>query len=302
MPVHLPVGEVAALGTAFLWSFSSMLFASAGRRIGSLTVNRLRLLVATLLLMGLHTLFTGSPIPHGSPLAWMWLALSGIIGFAIGDTLLFRTFVILGPRIGMVLMTLTPVFSALLALILLDQRMSLLQQSGMITVIAGVSWAVIHRPPLVTSSKEGPPALGIVLGILSSLCQATGLVLSRLGMDAGPPPLTANLMRLLSALAVMTLIFVFRGRIVEVAAALKDRIALTQLTSASTFGPVVGVWLSLVAVNLAPIGIAATLMSISPVLLIPLSHFLLRERIHPQSVIGTGVAVIGVALLIGFST
>jgi drug/metabolite transporter (DMT)-like permease len=202
----------------------------------------------------------------------------------------------------MVLLTLSPVFSALLALVLLGQRMSLLQQAGMITVIVGVSWAVIHRPPLATPSKEGSPALGIVFGILSSLCQAAGLVLSRMGMDAGPSPLTANLMRLLSALAVMTLIVVFRGRIVEVAAAAKDRVAVIQLTAASTFGPVVGVWLSLVAVKFAPVGIAATLMSISPVLLIPLSHFLLRERIHPQSVIGTGVAVIGVALLIGLST
>ena len=298
---HLPVGEAAALGTAFCWSFGSMLFATAGRRIGSLTVNRWRLLVASILLMILHTILTGTPIPHGSPTAWMWLALSGIIGFALGDTFLFRSFVILGPRIGMVLMTLAPVFSALLALLLLGQKMTLMQQAGMMIVIAGVSWAVIHRPPLGTPSKEGSATLGIVFGILGALGQATGLVFSRIGMDAGPAPLTANLMRLLSALAVMTLIMIFRGTIVRVASAAKDKTAMIQLTAASTFGPVFGVWLSLIAVNYAPIGVAATLMSISPVLLIPLSYFLLKERIHPQSVVGTGVAVLGVALLIGLS-
>ncbi len=301
MPASLPLGEIAALGTAFLWSFSSMLFASAGRRIGSLTVNRWRLLIATVLLMALHAALTGTPIPHASPTAWLWLALSGIIGFALGDTLLFRTFVILGPRIGMVLMTLVPVFSALLARVLLGQRLSLLQLAGMVAVIAGVSWAVIHRPPLATPSKEGSAAVGIVFGVLSSFCQAAGLVLSRMGMDAGPTPLTANLMRLLSALSLMTLIVVFRGRLGAVASATKDRVAMSQLTAASAFGPVVGVWLSLIAVNLAPVGIAATMMSTSPILLIPLSHFLLQERIHPQSVVGTGVAVLGVAFLIGLS-
>lgn len=301
MSDSLPLGESAALGAALLWSFSSLMLTFAARRIGSLTVNRWRLLFATVLLALVHTFVTGSPIPDASGNAWMWLALSGIIGLALGDTFLFRTFVILGPRLGMVLMTLSPVFTTLLALLLLGERLTPLQHAGIVLVIAGVSWAVIHRPPQADRTEGESAVKGVIYGVLASLGQAVGLVFARMGMDAGVMPLTANLMRMSSAFVLMTLIVVLRGRIKAVASAYRDGVAMRYLLGASALGPVTGVWLSLVAVKLAPMGIAATLMGTSPVLLIPLSHFLLKERIHPQSVVGTGVAVLGVALLLGIS-
>ncbi len=66
----------------------------------------------------------------------------------------------------------------------------------------------------------------------------------------------------------------------------------------SIFGPVAGVWLSLVAIDRAPIGVASTLMSLTPLFLIPVSRLVFREPIMPRAVFGTLLALAGVALLL----
>ena len=63
------------------------------------------------------------------------------------------------------------------------------------------------------------------------------------------------------------------------------------------FGPVLGVWLSMVAVNNAPAGIAATLMSLSPVFILPLAVLVEKEKLTIRAWMGAVVAVIGVCML-----
>ena len=57
------IGELAGLGTAVCWVFTSIAFAEAGRRIGSSRVNMIRLILASLMLMGMHWITFGQPIP-----------------------------------------------------------------------------------------------------------------------------------------------------------------------------------------------------------------------------------------------
>ena len=68
-------------------------------------------------------------------------------------------------------------------------------------------------------------------------------------------------------------------------------------TAGGALGPLFGVWLSLVAIDLAPIGIATTLMALPPVFLLPIGRFVFGERITAHAIFGTFVALAGVALL-----
>jgi drug/metabolite transporter (DMT)-like permease len=63
------------------------------------------------------------------------------------------------------------------------------------------------------------------------------------------------------------------------------------------FGPFLGVWLSLVAVRLTDVGIAATIMATTPVLVIPILMVLEHYRPTARALVGTAVTVAGVALL-----
>jgi len=78
---------------------------------------------------------------------------------------------------------------------------------------------------------------------------------------------------------------------------LKDRKAALTMYGGAFFGPFLGVWLSLVAVQYAYIGIASTLMALPPIILIPLSRRVFKEKISLSAILGSIVAVVGVALI-----
>ena len=112
----LYLGEIASFFTAICWSANAVMFAKAGRRVGSQTVNITRITVALLVMFMLHLTLVGTLFPVGAGLTRLvWLGLSGLIGFALGDALLFEAYVLLGPRITVLVYTTWPVFAALMA-------------------------------------------------------------------------------------------------------------------------------------------------------------------------------------------
>jgi drug/metabolite transporter (DMT)-like permease len=287
------VGESAALATSVLWSGSSMVFTFAGRRIGSEAVNIGRLLVALAILMGVHLVLFGTLFPMNAGAARLgWLGISGLIGFALGDAVLFESFVLVGPRLAMLMMTTSPLFSALMGWALLDQRISLAKLLAMLVALAGIAWVVTAR-----RDAEAHPHLlrGLVLGIGGALGQAVGLLFSHYGLEGQFHPVSANLVRVAAGSLALLLWFGLRGQLHGNLVGFRDRTALALLTLGAIIGPVLGVVLSLVAIAHTSQGVAATLMSLSPVLLLPLAHVFLGEKVGARAVVGTVVALVGSA-------
>ncbi|HAN95362.1 MAG TPA: EamA family transporter, partial [Firmicutes bacterium] len=101
------LGELAALTAALCWSLNSLAFEAAGRRVGSLAVNYLRIFVAFPLLTLTAWLTRGLALPlDAPPQAWLWLSISGLVGFVFGDIFLFRAFVEIGSRISLLIRSL----------------------------------------------------------------------------------------------------------------------------------------------------------------------------------------------------
>ncbi|MCZ7545941.1 MAG: DMT family transporter [Anaerolineae bacterium] len=140
------LGYLAGLGTSIAWSFTSVFFTLSGRLVGSAVVNRVRLLLAVVFVMLTHQLTQGELLPlDAEPFRWGWLALSGIIGYVIGDSFLFQAFVMIGARLSMLLMALAPVFSAAMAWVLFDETLAPRELAGMALVIGGVALVVSRR-------------------------------------------------------------------------------------------------------------------------------------------------------------
>ncbi|MDH4211739.1 MAG: DMT family transporter [candidate division WOR-3 bacterium] len=289
-------GEFAAIGTALCWSFGSILFTISSRRLGHNTVNRLRLVVALILLMIAHFVTFGGFFPTAaSQHHWFWFGLSGIIGFAIGDMLLFRAFVLLGARISMLLMALVPVFGTFIAWLFLDELLDFTQLLAITIVIAGIIWVVAERRN--NGHKKNHYILGIMCGIGGAMGQALGLILSKKGLADNYSALSGNIIRVFVAACLLWLITLVRGRVPRTVVKLNDRKGATAMIGGAFFGPFLGVWLSLVAVQNTYIGIASTLMALPPILLIPLSYWIFKEKISTGAILGTIIAVIGVALI-----
>jgi drug/metabolite transporter (DMT)-like permease len=302
-------GELAALATAACWVASALAFEVAGRRIGSLTVNILRLGVAAGLLALWGWAARGLAWPaDASAHAWRWLAVSGLVGFTFGDLCLFRAFVVLGSRLSTLMMSLAPPLAALLGWLVLGEVLSPLDLGGMALTVGGVAWAVAERQRLrpgtaAVPSDPRPPLApgrhrlaGIALGFGGALGQAGGLVLSKLGMG-DYDPFAATHVRVLAGLAGYVVLFTLIRRWRRVAAAFSERRALGHTAVGAFFGPFLGVSLSLFAVQRIDTGVAASLMAMTPILILPVVALTGRERVGPGGVLGAVVAVAGVVLL-----
>lgn len=295
------LGEIAALLTAFCWSFNSVVFTLAGKRVGSSAVNSLRLWVAFPALLLLHTVRFGTPFPFTiEPGRLFFLGVSGLIGFVVGDAMLFESFLLIGPRLAMLLSLLVPVFSAILARIWLHEALRLPQIISIMVTIGGVAWVAAESAPEKEKSATGTARkqrLGIWLAVGGAAGQALGLLFSRLGLAGDFSAISATLVRVGCAGLALALIGFFRGDLASHVVRMKDTTALLEIVAGSLTGPVLGVSLSLLAISLTQIGIASTLMSITPVLLLPVSHFLFKERITVRALLGTLIALLGVILL-----
>jgi len=290
------IGEIAALATAVCWVVTSLAFARAGQRVGSLSVNYIRLIFAVPLLSLVTLVVRGKALPLDASVdSWAWLSVSGVVGFVLGDMCLFRSFVLLGPRLSSLIMATAPLMTALIGYLVLGESLGLLALVGMLLTIGGVAWAVLDRKAMggQYSEKRG---LGVLLALGGALGQATGLVLSKRGMGEFDA-FAATQIRVIAAFTTWTIIFAVVGHWSVLRKALRDAAAMRFTAFGAFFGPVLGVGLSLLAVQHSNAGIAASLMSITPILLVPISVFVYREKVGVGSVAGAFVAVAGVVVL-----
>lgn len=290
------LGELAALGTACCWTVTSVAFTAAGRRVGSLPVNFIRLPLAFVLLAILGLVVRGHALPTDATAhAWGWLALSGLVGFTFGDLCLFRAFVLVGPRLSMLVMALVPVMTALLGQAWLGERIHGLGWLGMAATVAGVAWVVGER-----RAGPGMPrrvgVTGLLLAFGGALGQAVGLLLSKHGMgdyDA----FAATQIRILAGGLGFALVFFPTRRWSRVGAALRDGPGMKMIAVGAVFGPFLGVSLSLLAVQHTAAGLAATIMALPPVLVLAPTWFLRWEPVTGRAAAGALLAVAGSALL-----
>lgn len=291
-------GQLAALTTAFCWSFTSVFFTIGGQRVGSVVVNRTRLVVAALFLSVTHLILIGEIIPVQAEFHnWFWLGLSGIIGLVVGDAMLFQAFVLIGTRLPILLMSMVPVISTAEAWIFLNERLTAMELLGILITIGGITWVLADKNRDTKPTDRRKLAIGILLGLGGAIGQATGLLTSKIGLANDLPALSGNLIRMIVAVSVMWLITIITGKAKYTIGKLSDIKAVRAIIGGAIFGPFVGVWMSLVAVKLTRVGIASTLMALTPIFTIPLVRIVFKEKVSIHAVLGTIIAIAGVAVL-----
>ena len=300
----LLLGEAAALTASVLWTFTSIAFTIGSRRIGAFNVNMWRMFFALGLLAASHVIILGTLVPGANGSQWAILGLSGIIGLAIGDLGYFSSLMIIGPRKGTLLMAINPIFSAILGYFVLDEILSGWAILGIGLTLGGVTWVILERgdnsgEPEITPRKKN---WGIIAGVVGSVGQGVGLVLSKYGMrDAatdGPlDPLSATLMRMMAATVFFFIAMLAMKKVGGMKDALKDRQGMAGTVAGTMIGPFFGVWTFMIAVSNAEIGIVSTLGSLMPVFIIPVVWVLYRQKTSWRGVIGAVVAIAGVAML-----
>ncbi len=295
--MHLILGQLFALMTAACWAQNSLVYSAAGKRVGSTTVTHIRLWVALPAIMLVHLLSNGTLFPMSLPLrGYLFLGSSGFIGFFLADLFIFKAFVDVGPRETLVIMTLSPIFGAVLSLFALGEVLTPLQVLGILTTVAGVAWVVyVERGRGEKRSRSH--TMGVIFAFLGAFTQAAGMVLAKGGIVSGVHPISANTIRISAGLVGLVIFAAGRRRLVEDFRRMADRRALLLTAAGALVGPVLGIVLTLYAFQWAPVGIVTTLMQTSPILLLPVERFVFKKRLPLQAVAGTVLAIGGAALL-----
>jgi drug/metabolite transporter (DMT)-like permease len=292
------IGEIAGLATSIFFAMTAIIFTKTGHMVGSQITNRMRLLFALSYLVILNLILFREPLPFSAGSSrWMWLSLSGVIGLSLGDFFFFQSLVSLGPRLGSLLLSLAPIFGSIIAWTFFGETLTLLQITGITLALAGIGWVVMsHEEPADT--PHGHTRRGVIFGVLGGLGQAVGLVLSKQGMTGDFSPFQANAIRMLAAV-----IFIWAGAVIQrqakgtISAVREKPQALSLIALGALIGPVLGVSASLLAVQHAEIGVASTLMALPPVIVLPISYFVFKEKVGWQAIAGTLLAIVGVAVL-----
>lgn len=293
------IGEIYGLITALFWMITSLAFEIASKKFGSLTVNFVRLFLAFILLSIFGYFTRGLFFPTDATLHnWLWLALSGIIGFVIGDFMLFKAFSIMGARVSQVIMALAPPIAALVGWLVLGEKLSLQAIAGMTITISGIMLVVVKKDTehnKTNSFKFGFPLVGILFAFGGAVGQGVGLVVSKLGMQ-NYNAFAASQIRVLTGVVGFFFIILFQNKWFMLKQTLPIRKESIALLIGTIFGPFLGVAFSLLTVQHTSSGIAQTLISIVPVIIIPFSHLFFKEKISVKEIIGAFVAFGGISL------
>ena len=304
-------GEAAALGAALSWTICTIIFTKAGKDIGSLSVNIIRLAFAGIYLMVFGAISRGYALPTDAPAdAWLYLGISGFVGFFLGDLCLFRCFLVLGPRLSLLMMTMWTPVSAITAWIVFgaEEALNAVAWIGMMITLSGVGWVIMEKP-----KRDHLPSnhklQGILLGIGAALGQGIGFVIAKLGQNSYETVIASgqyqkiNLafastqIRLIFAILGFAMVFTMTGRWGKLVQDCKKIKPMSILSVGAFIGPFIGVALSLLAMSYTKVGIASTLLATSPIFIIPFSAIFFKEKVTPRALFGVIISISGVALI-----
>lgn len=318
------VGEIAGVGTSLLWTVTTLFFTAAGRRVGATVVNATRITFACLLLAITHRCLQGAWVPDAPATQVVYLAASGVLGLTIGDQAIITAFVEIGPRLALLVTTTAPLWAALFGYMFLGERLAASAWLGLVLTVGGIVWVLGERRDGRVAIARSKLVRGVILALVSALCQSGGYLLSKLGMGHGEDgrhldAQSATLLRMTFAAATILPVLAMkswfhhgrvsatpsdtpRGAVRTTTAQRESRAAafrlgiLFSLCGAVT-GPYLGVWLSLIACDRAPLGVAQTLLTLAPVFILPATAWLNRERVTARAALGALAAVAGAAVL-----
>lgn len=319
------IGEFIALGVALAWT-ATALFAEVGsKHMGSLPFNLARMTLSLIFLSVTLWLVMGVPYPrYADGQTWLWLLLSGVVGYVLGDYCLMQGYIIIGSRFGQLFMTLSAPAAALTGYLLLGEKMHFKAILGMVITLTGIAVSILAKPHQNSGIGLKLPLKGIVYASLAGIGQGFGLVLSKMGLEhydaailaAGldgqsvpegallPVPLflsvpfASTMIRATIGLVgfFAMLLLLEKDALGKLHRAFHDRKAVWCAVASTIFGPFVGVSASLLATQYTSAGIAQTLFALTPVLIIAPAAWLFHQKVTAREVLGAVISVAGVCL------
>ncbi len=303
-------GELIAILTTISWSIGIFPFTEAAKRVGAVPLNQYRLLLAWLVISGIVSfnflqgsfinLFTIPNFNH-----YLFLGLSGIIGFTIGDYFSITSFKLLGPKLGSLYTSFAPGAALIIGFLVINESINVFGFIGIIVTISGVIWLTLSKKDKQAAERVGytRDKKGILFGVLGAFCQGAGLVLSKYGMSFSGEalePMHAVWIRLMFAFSAALFLSIITNRFWKITKPIlsNQNNNLPFLLLGTMMGPIIGVTLSLYSIQKLEVAVAQTIFALIPLFVLPINYFVYKENITIQSVFACLIALLGVMILV----
>jgi drug/metabolite transporter (DMT)-like permease len=150
--------------------------------------------------------------------------------------------------------------------------------------------------PDITYKKN---KIGFVYGLIGALGQAGGLIFAKFAFEEGNiNEMVATFIRIFSSAIIMLIGVLIMKRYKNPFSLYKNDVkALSSTMVGTILGPYLGITFSLIAIANTKVGIAATLMSTMPIIMLPIVRYVYKEKLNWQAITGAFIAVAGVAVL-----
>ncbi|NLY44935.1 MAG: DMT family transporter [Tissierella sp.] len=283
--------------TAIFWTIMGVLFESAGKKVGSLAVNFIRLVTGFTMLSIFVYFYRGYLLPtDASPHNWTWLGVSGFVGFFVADLFLFQAYLEIGTRISMLILALGPPMTAILGYFILGEKLSAMGILGMIITVSGIAIVILSKDKGENKFKVTHSIKGITYAFLGAVGNSVGMILTKIGMG-DYSPFAATQIRIITGFIGFVIIFAYLNKWDDLKKAFADKKAMAYITLGSLFGPFLGVSFQLISLQYTTAGISSTITSIMPVTILPFSVFVFKEKLKPKEILGALISVVGVGIL-----
>jgi DME family drug/metabolite transporter len=300
------LGVLCALFSALLWAFSGVTFTWMARHLDVLSMNLMRCLFATSIFWLLLP-FVGGPaaLAQVAPTTLLTLICSVILLLIIGDSLYFTSMRLIGVSRAMPIANISPLITLVLAITWLNEHLTVLNIAGSLLTMVGVYLVISDgrqtdkRGPLPSAAGQatGSPPFrrGVVLALGTALSWGVGLVVLKIGVT-GLNAIVVHSIRLPLAAVFLGGIITASGRNLDRVWRLGRWLWLT-LFATSLVDNFLGNIFLILAFQLAGAGKTAVLISTTPLFAVPFSALILKERPTRVMIVGTVLAVIGIAMV-----
>lgn len=294
------IGEITAFSTAVSWGVSNQIQSAMARRIGADSVTLLRLpyqfafLAAMCLLLGADT-----ALP---PRSFALLLLSGFAGITLCDFMLYRAIYILGPTMSVLLQSLSAGFAALFGWVFLGEVLPFQALAGIIVTLLGVGWVVTERSgstllPGMELACGKTLTKGICLGLGTAIVLAASFTLLKMALQTGVDPLWGTFVRMVCGAVALWVFGLFRGWAGAAVRSVRERPRILLLLLVSCSCGAGGMWLSSLSMKYAPVGVAATLIGLQPIMVTIIGAVWYRRMPSWRIMLGSCIAFGGTALV-----
>ncbi len=287
------LGELAAITAALCWTLNSLAVERLGKGLSSWGLNTLTKLGGLITVSLLALVMHGRLIPQATPRQWVMLLFSGLIGFSIGDGFLFTAFQQIGAKRTLLIFSANPIIAAILGWAVMGEALTLQHIFAILLAVTGIMIVIQGDVP---GQQKRLQWQGILWAVLATLGQAGGVILSKMSLES-LDAIPAAQIRLVGGVIGMGIILSILKKWGHVPPILKDKKGRQTITVSILLGTLIGMVLSMLSIKLIPVAIASILFSLMPVMILPISAFVFKERVNAREVLGAFITVGGVSML-----